>query len=151
MKITSLDSTPVMQIRLTTPSTTSTSENSAIASPTPATTKVEISQEGHEKSESEKYADIDRAPLAEDVKEVLKNIRKLQEKIAQKSQELMELASDKTLSDEELKRQREVLTTEIRSMQSALGVATNALNNAMSNHNMNSEGRSLAKGLVGMK
>ncbi|ROL70014.1 hypothetical protein BK634_20050 [Pseudomonas chlororaphis] len=151
MKIASSDNTLAMQLRVTTSSPASVPESSANASTQTTTTKVEISKEGHEKLESEKYADIDNAPLPEDVKEVLKNIRKLQEKIAQKNQELMELMSDKTLSEDEIKRQREVLTTEIRSMQSALGTATNALNNAMSTHNMDSKGRSLAKGLIGMK
>lgn len=33
----------------------------------------------------------------------------------------------------------------------AMGDATNALNNAMSSHNMDAKGRDLAKGLVGMK
>ncbi|WP_434702791.1 hypothetical protein J3P85_17720 [Pseudomonas sp. Z1-12] len=151
MKIASFDTTAVMPIRVVSPSSVSVTESSASSSSTSVTTKVQISKEGHEKLDSEKNADIDRAPLPEDVKEVLKNIRKLQEEIAQKSQELMELASDKTLSDDDLKQRREVLTTEIRSMQSALSQATGALNNAMSNRNMDTEGRSLAKGLVGIK
>ena len=151
MKITSLDITPVMQIQVITPPTSSPNEGSDKPVATSAASEVNISKAGQEKLEDERYADIDRAPLPEDVKESLKNIRRLQEKIAEKSKELMELATDKTLSDDDLKRRREVLTTELRSMQSALGEATSALNNAMSNHNMDTEGRSLAKGLVGLK
>ncbi|GAB7529350.1 hypothetical protein PS3A_17590 [Pseudomonas sp. 3A(2025)] len=153
MKIDSADYTPVLQLQVpsSAPVSASDSTTSASVSATPATTKVDISKEGQEKLESEKYADIDNAPLPEEVKEALKNIRKLQEKIAQKSQELMEILSDKTLTDDEIKRQREMLTTEIRSMQSALGQATNALNNAMSAKGMDSKSRDLAKGLIGMK
>lgn len=151
MKIDSSDYTPVLQLQVASAVPVSASDSTASSSVTPATTKVDISKEGQEKLESEKYADIDNAPLPEDVKEVLKNIRKLQEKIAQKNQELMEILSDKTLTDDEIKRQREMLTTEIRSMQSALGQATNALNNAMSAKSMDSKSRDLAKGLIGMK
>ncbi|WP_304627393.1 hypothetical protein [Pseudomonas congelans] len=81
----------------------------------------------------------------------MKNIRKLQDKIAEKNQELMELLNDKTISEDDKKRQRELLTSTIRSMQSALSQATNALNNAMSSNNMDSDSRSQAKGLIGMK
>ena len=151
MKIFAVDHRPVMQVRIEPQSNTPEKESSASTSSASVIAKVNISKEGQDKLESEKYADIDRAPLPEDVKEVLKNIRKLQEKINQKNQELMELSSDKTLSDDEIKRRREALTIEIRSMQAALGQATVALNNAMSNHNMDADGRSLARGLVGLK
>jgi len=151
MRISAVDHRPVMQVRIEPQSNTPVKDSSASTSSASVIAKVNISKEGQDKLESEKYADIDRAPLPEDVKEVLKNIRKLQEKINQKNQELMELSSDKTLSDDEIKRRREALTIEIRSMQAALGQATVALNNAMSNHNMDADGRSLAKGLVGLK
>ena len=151
MRISAVDHRPVMQVRIEPQSNTPVKDSSASTNSASVIAKVNISKEGQDKLESEKYADIDRAPLPEDVKEVLKNIRKLQEKINQKNQELMELSSDKTLSDDEIKRRREALTIEIRSMQSALGQATVALNNAMSNHNMDADGRSLAKGLVGLK
>jgi len=151
MKISAVDHRPVMQVRIEPQSNTPVKESSASTSSASVIANVNISKEGKDKLESEKYADIDRAPLPEDVKEVLKNIRKLQEKINQKNQELIELSSDKTLSDDEIKRRREALTIEIRSMQAALGQATVALNNAMSNHNMDADGRSLAKGLVGLK
>ena len=151
MKISAVDHRPVMQVRIEPQSNTPVKESSASTSSASVIANVNISKEGKDKLESEKYADIDRAPLPEDVKEVLKNIRKLQEKINQKNQELMELSSDKTLSEDEVKRRREALTIEIRSMQAALGQATVALNNAMSNHNMDADGRSLAKGLVGLK
>ncbi|MDR9749908.1 hypothetical protein RG836_00475 [Pseudomonas sp. SZMC_28357] len=151
MRISAVDHRPVMQVRIEPQSNTPVKDSSASTSSASVIAKVNISKEGQDKLESEKYADIDRAPLPEDVKEVLKNIRKLQEKINQKNQELIELSSDKTLSDDEIKRRREALTIEIRSMQAALGQATVALNNAMSNHNMDADGRSLAKGLVGLK
>lgn len=124
--------------------------------PNPVALRIEISKEGRERLESEKleagkFADIDKAPLPEDVKEVLKNIRKLQEKIARISQELTDVMADKSLSDEERKRKQHALTAQLQSMQSALGDATSALNNAMSMHNLRAESRSLARGLVGMK
>ena len=151
MKISTLDTPPVMNIQVVTSTSTSVIDSPASTSVTPATTKVQISKEGLEKLESEKNADIDQSGLPEDVKEVLKNIRKLQEKIAEKNQELMELLGDKTLDEDEMKRKRELLTTTIRAMQSALSVATNALNDAMSSHNLSSDSRSQAKGLIGMK
>lgn len=151
MKITPFDTPPIMNIQVVTSTSTSVIDSPASTSVTPATTKVQISKEGLEKLESEKNADIDQSGLPEDVKEVLKNIRKLQEKIAEKNQELMELLSDKTLPEDEMKRKRDLLTTTIRGMQSALSVATNALNNAMSSNNLSSDSRSQAKGLIGMK
>lgn len=151
MKISTLDTPPIMNIQVVTSTSTSVTDSPASASVTSATTKVQISKEGKEKLEGEKNADIDQSGLPEDVKEVLKNIRKLQEKIAEKNQELMELLGDKTLDEDEMKRERELLTTTIRAMQSALSVATNALNDAMSSHNLSSDSRSQAKGLIGMK
>lgn len=151
MKISPLDTPPVMNIQVVTSTSTSVTDSPASASVTSATTKVQISKEGKEKLEGEKNADIDQSGLPEDVKEVLKNIRKLQEKIAEKNQELMELLGDKTLPEDEMKRKRDFLTTTIRGMQSALSVATNALNNAMSSNNLSSDSRSQAKGLIGMK
>ncbi|AZG86990.1 hypothetical protein N032_15765 [Pseudomonas syringae pv. pisi str. PP1] len=151
MKITPFDTTPIMNIQVVTSTPASVTESSAVSSVTPAAAKVQISKEGQEKLESEKNADIDQSGLPEDVKEVLKNIRKLQDKIAEKNQELMELLNDKTLSEDDKKRQRELLTSTIRSMQSALSQATSALNNAMSSNNMDSDSRSQAKGLIGMK
>ncbi|AKF45714.1 MULTISPECIES: hypothetical protein [Pseudomonas] len=151
MKITPFDTTPIMSIQVVTSTPASVTESSAVSSVTPSAVKVQISNEGQEKLESEKNADIDQSGLPEDVKEVLKNIRKLQDQIAEKNQELMELLNDKTLSEDERKRQRELLTSTIRSMQSALSQATSALNNAMSSNNMDSDSRSQAKGLIGMK
>ncbi|EPF66424.1 hypothetical protein [Pseudomonas syringae] len=151
MKITPFDTTPIMNIQVVISTPASVTESSAVSSVTPAAAKVQISNEGQEKLESEKNADIDQSGLPEDVKEVLKNIRKLQDKIAEKNQELMELLNDKTLSEDDKKRQRELLTSTIRSMQSALSQATSALNNAMSSNNMDSDSRSQAKALIGMK
>ena len=156
MKITSPDLTFVMPVQVASSSSASAIEAPSSSDVVTRTIKVEISKEGQEKlkaekAEGEKYADIDRSPLPDDVKEVLKKIRELQEKIAEKNEELSALLSDKTLSEDDLKRKRDSLLIEIRSMQSAMGDATNALNNAMSSHNMDAKGRDLAKGLVGMK
>lgn len=156
MKITSPDLTFAMPVQVASSSSASATEAPSSSNVVTRTIKVEISKEGQdklktEKAESEKYADIDRAPLSDDVKEALKNIRELQEKIAEKNEELSALLSDKTLPDDELKRKRDSLMVEIRSMQSAMGDATNALNNAMSLHNMDAKSRDLAKGLIGMK
>jgi peptidoglycan hydrolase CwlO-like protein len=148
MKITPFDTTPIMNIQVVISTPASVTESSAVSSVTPAAAKVQISNEGQEKLESEKNADIDQSGLPEDVKEVLKNIRKLQDKIAEKNQELMELLNDKTLSEDDKKRQRELLTSTIRSMQSALSQATSALNNAMSSNNMDSDSRSQEIGVT---
>ncbi|PHX41115.1 hypothetical protein AO354_34430, partial [Pseudomonas syringae pv. syringae] len=102
-----------MSIQVVTSTPASVTESSAVSSVTPSAAKVQISNEGQEKLESEKNADIDQSGLPEDVKEVLKNIRKLQDQIAEKNQELMELLNDKTLSEDGRKRQRELLTSTI--------------------------------------
>ncbi|MBX8571339.1 hypothetical protein K5D36_16805 [Pseudomonas cichorii] len=156
MKISSSDLTSPVQIPVVSTPPDAVTDVAASSSKAPAKIEVTISMEGlsrlkSEKSESGKYADIDQAPLPDSIKEVLKNIRQLQEKIEQKLKELTELTADKTLSEDDLKRRRDALTTELRSMQSAMSQATNALNNAMSSRNMDLKSRDLAKGLVGMK
>ena len=71
MKISTLDTPPVMNIQVVTSTSTSVTDSPASASVTSATTKVQISKEGKEKLEGEKNADIDQSGLPEDVKEVL--------------------------------------------------------------------------------
>ncbi|MEN1834188.1 hypothetical protein AAIM60_14975 [Pseudomonas lijiangensis] len=156
MKISSSDLTSPVQMPVVSTPPDAVTDVAASSSKAPAKIEVTISMEGlsrlkSEKSEGDKYADIDQAPLPDSIKEALKNIRQLQEKIEQKLKELTELTADKTLSEDDLKRRRDALTTELRSMQSAMSQATNALNNAMSSRNMDLKSRDLAKGLVGMK
>lgn len=112
---------------------------------------VGISSEGKQKVEDEKYADIDKAPLPDDIKEALKNIRKLQERMAEKRREIQEIMQDNSLSEESKKTRREAALAELQVMESAMSDAQNALNTRMNSHNMDAKTRSLAKGLVGMK
>lgn len=113
--------------------------------------KVDISSEGKQKVNDEKYADIEKAPLPEDVKEALKNIRKLQERMAQKRQEIEEIMQDDSLSEETKKSRKQAAIAELQIMQSAMSDAQTALNTRMSQHNLAPKERALAKGLVGMK
>ena len=151
MTLSSIGQLPAVTIQTTRVPEAAQATASSVEVSMSAAPEVQISKEGRDTLEREKYADIDKAPLPDDVKEMLKNIRKLQEKIAEKSQELMDVMTDKTLSDDDRKRQQQALTAQLHAMQSAMGQATNALNNAMSLHNLNPKDRSLAKGLVGMK
>ncbi|WP_414865646.1 hypothetical protein [Pseudomonas sp. IT-P12] len=114
-------------------------------------TRVEISAEGKKKADEDKYADIEKTSLPDDVKEALKNIRKLQERIAAKRQEIQKIMEDDSLSDEIKKSRRGAALAELQVMESAMSDAMNALNTRMSSHNLNAEDRDLAKGLVGMK
>lgn len=112
---------------------------------------VEISSDGRQKAEDDKYADIDRASLPEDVRQALKNIRKLQERMAEKQREIQEIMQDDSLTEETKKSRRQAAITELQVMVSAMSDAHDALNTRMSSHNLDTNTRALAKGLVGMK
>jgi hypothetical protein len=112
---------------------------------------VEISSDGRHKVENDKYADIERAPLPEDVRQALKNIRKLQERMAEKQLEIQEIMQDDALTEETKKSRQQAAITELQVMESAMSDAHNALNTRMSSHNLDTNTRALAKGLVGMK
>ncbi|MGY2373153.1 hypothetical protein ACW9IB_01340 [Pseudomonas sp. SDO524_S393] len=129
----------------------SVSDNALAEAPPPLSVRINISKEAREKLEAEKYADIDKAPLPDDIKEVLKTIRKLQEKIAKVSDELASVMSNTSLSEDERKRKQQTLSAELQSLQGALSDTTSALNNAMSQHTMTGESRRLAKSLIGLK
>jgi hypothetical protein len=112
---------------------------------------VEISSDGKQKVKDDQNADIDNAPLPDDIKQALKNIRKLQERMAEKQREIQEIMLDDSLSEESKKSRRQAAITELQVMESAMSDAQNALNTRMSSHNMDAKDRSLAKSLVGMK
>lgn len=113
--------------------------------------RIEISEEGKKKVQEERYADIDKTSLPDDVKEALKNIRKLQERIAAKREEIQKIMEDDSLSAETKKSRRGAALAEIQIMESSMSDAMNALNNKMSSHNLSTKDRDLAKGLVGAK
>lgn len=112
---------------------------------------VEISSDGKQKVEDDQYADIDKAPLPDDIKQALKNIRKLQERMAEKHREIQEIMQDDSLSEESKKSRRQAAIAELQVMESAMSDAQNALNTRMSSENLDAKDRSLAKSLVGMK
>jgi hypothetical protein len=115
------------------------------------TLTVEISSDGKQKVEDDQYADIDKAPLPDDIKQALKNIRKLQERMAEKQREIQEIMQDDSLSEESKKSRRQAAIAELQVMESAMSDAQNALNTRMSSENLDAKDRSLAKSLVGMK
>ncbi|WP_341963803.1 hypothetical protein [Pseudomonas sp. RC10] len=131
-----------------TDATISAQVNSNSASPA---FTVEISSDGKRKAGNDKYADIDKASLPEDVKEALKNIRKLQERMAEKQREIQQIMQDDSLSEDTKKSRRQAAIAELQIMESAMSDAQNALNTRMSSHNLDAKDRALAKGLVGMK
>nr|WP_314578034.1 hypothetical protein [uncultured Pseudomonas sp.] len=157
MKITN-PYTPVafgaFQASIATPNTVENTESSSVkveVMRTRPTVNVAISVEGKQKVDEEKYADIDKAALPEDVKEALKNIRKLQERMAEKRQEIQEIMQDDSLSEETKKSRKQAAIAELEIMQAAMSDAQNALNTRLSQHNLGPKERALAKGLVGMK
>lgn len=113
--------------------------------------QVTLSEEGKQKVEDDKYADIERSSLPKDVKEALKHIRDLQARIERKTEELEAIEKDASLSEMTRKSRRQAALLELDVMQSALATAQTALNSAMSSHNLNTKDRALAKGLVGLK
>ncbi|NBB09872.1 hypothetical protein [Pseudomonas sp. SLFW] len=131
-----------------TDATTSAQVNSNSASPA---FTVKISSDAKREAGDDKYADIDKASLPEDVKEALKNIRKLQERMAEKQREIQQIMQDDSLSEETKKSRRQAAIAELQIMESAMSDAQNALNTRMSSHNLDAKDRALAKGLVGMK
>jgi uncharacterized phage infection (PIP) family protein YhgE len=135
---------------LSTTKSAASSTDTAPPSP-PKSLEVSLSPEATKKAAEEKKrnADIDASPLPDGIKDSLKAIREIQQKIAEKLEELTKLASDKSLNAETREKRNKQLQIEISSLTNALSTAESALNKVMSAQNLSADDRKLANGLIG--
>lgn len=123
----------------------------AAPAPVPKSLEVSLSPEATKKAADEKKrnADIDASPLPDGIKDSLKAIREIQQKISEKLEELTKLMADKSMNAETREKRTKQLQIEIGSLTSALSSAESALNKAMSAQNLSADDRKLAHGLIG--
>ncbi|MEO6677636.1 MAG: hypothetical protein ABIO21_09680 [Pseudomonas sp.] len=95
--------------------------------------KVSLSGAGIEKAAAAKgeNSDIEESGLPENIQQILKMIRKLQQQIAEKMAEMQAVMKDKRLSPEERKAKLGALQAFINNLNGGLIVANNALSKAM--------------------
>ncbi|WP_213936937.1 hypothetical protein [Pseudomonas sp. dw_612] len=95
--------------------------------------KVSLSGAGIEKAAGAKgeNSDIEESGLPENIQQILKMIRKLQQQIAEKLAEMQAVMKDKRLSPEEIKAKLGALQAFINNLNGGLIVANNALSKAM--------------------
>ena len=113
--------------------------------------QVSISPEARKKAEEVKQrnADIDASNLPDGIKDSLKAIREIEQKIADKLKELTDLASDKTLNPEQKDAHSKQLQLEVSALRSGLSSAVSELNKAMSAQGLSASDRDLAHKLLG--
>ncbi|UZE13883.1 hypothetical protein [Pseudomonas sp. B21-053] len=95
--------------------------------------KVSLSGAGIEKAAEAKgeNSDIEQSGLPDNIQQILKMIRKLQQQIAEKLAEMQAVMKDKRLSPEERKAKLGALQAFINNLNGGLIVANNALSKAM--------------------
>lgn len=75
----------------------------------------------------DRNADIDKADLPDQIKDLLKRIRQIREELRQKQAELREAMADRKLRPEQRKMKVAMLQAEVMALTSALMLASNAL------------------------
>ncbi|WP_268797101.1 hypothetical protein [Pseudomonas huanghezhanensis] len=111
--------------------------------------KVMLSAESQREAIStDKNADIDASDLPERVKDQLKLIRDLQQKIARKMQEMQVFMNDHSLSPKSRDAKIRQLQMEAMAMTNSLIQATNGLNQTMQQMKLSTSDRALAGTLV---
>lgn len=113
--------------------------------------QVSISPEARKKAEEVKQrnADIDASNLPDGIKDSLKAIREIEQKIADKLKELTDLISDKALDPEQKDAHSKQLQLEVSALRSGLSSAVSELNKAMSAQGLSANDRDLAHKLLG--
>lgn len=113
--------------------------------------KVSLSPEAKKKAEAatQRNADIDASHLPDGIKDSLKAIREIEQRIAEKTQELAQLSSDNSLRADQKESKSKALQIEISALRTGLSCAQSALNNAMSSQNLSADDRKLAQALIG--
>ncbi len=96
----------------------------------------------------DKNADIDATHLPDRIKEQLKLIRSIQERIAKRMQDMQAFMSDRSLSPRAREGKMRQLQMEIMAMTSSLIQATNQLNQAMQQMHLSLADQTLAGTLV---
>ncbi|WP_447651306.1 hypothetical protein [Pseudomonas abietaniphila] len=96
----------------------------------------------------DKNADIDASHLPDRIKEQLKMIRAIQERIAKRMQDMQAFMSDRSLSPKMREAKMRQLQMEIMAMTNSLIQATNDLNQAMQQMKLSLADRTLAGTLV---
>lgn len=96
----------------------------------------------------DKNADIDATNLPDRIKEQLKLIRSIQERIAKRMQDMQAFMSDRSLSPRAREGKLRQLQMEIMAMTSSLIQATNQLNQAMQQLHLSLADQTLAGTLV---
>lgn len=96
----------------------------------------------------DKNADIDATHLPDRIKEQLKMIRAIQERIAKRMQDMQAFMSDRSLSPKMREGKMRQLQMEIMAMTNSLIQATNDLNQAMQQMKLSLADRTLAGTLV---
>ena len=96
----------------------------------------------------DKNADIDATHLPDRIKEQLKLIRSIQERIAKRMQDMQAFMSDRSLSPRAREGKMRQLQMEIMAMTNSLIQATNQLNHAMQQMHLSVADQTLAGTLV---
>jgi hypothetical protein len=96
----------------------------------------------------DKNADIDATHLPDRIKEQLKLIRSIQERIAKRMQDMQAFMSDRSLSPRAREGKMRQLQMEIMAMTNSLIQATNQLNQAMQQMHLSGADQALAGTLV---
>ena len=96
----------------------------------------------------DKNADIDATHLPDRIKEQLKLIRSIQERIAKRMQDMQAFMSDRSLSPRAREGKMRQLQMEIMAMTNSLIQATNQLNQAMQQMHLSLADQTLAGALV---
>lgn len=96
----------------------------------------------------DKNADIDASHLPDRIKDLLKMIRAIQQRIAKRMQDMQAFMSDRSLSPKVREGKMRQLQMEIMAMTNSLIEATNGLNQAMQQMKLSLADRTLAGTLV---
>ena len=96
----------------------------------------------------DKNADIDASHLPDRIKQQLKMIRSIQERIAKRMQDMQAFMSDRSLSPKVREGKMRQLQMEVMAMTNSLLQATNDLNQAMQQMHLSLSDRTLAGTLV---
>jgi hypothetical protein len=97
---------------------------------------------------TDKNADIDATHLPDRIKNQLKMIRSIQERVAKRMQDMQAFMSDRSLSPRAREGKLRQLQMEIMAMTNSLMQATSQLNQAMQQMNLSLSDRTLAGTLV---
>ncbi|MDX3774967.1 hypothetical protein QE250_12655 [Chromatiaceae bacterium AAb-1] len=101
---------------------------------------LKLSEQGKAKSrEAQKNSDIEESNLPDNLQDLLKRIREIKARIAEKKLELQQTMTNTALSDEERKLKTKQLQSELSSLQGALNDASLNLKKALEDDQLTDE------------